>query len=739
MSNYNVLADTDEYTVVTKYTPSKKTSSSYQSESALENELIALLSRQGYETLAIQNEKELISNLRHQLEKLNHIEFTDDEWNHFFNDILANQNMRIEDKTKLIQQDNVQVLQRDDESIKNIILIDKEHIHNNHLQVIHQYENNDGTYKNRYDVTILVNGFPLVHIELKRRGVSIMEAFNQIERYQTDSFWASSGLFEYVQIFVISNGTHTKYYSNTTRIEHVNEVNRRNVYRFKTKNSFKYTSYWTDSQNHTIRDLMDFAKTFLSQHTLLSVLTHFCVFTSDKTLLVMRPYQITATERILNRIKIATNYHYEGTLNAGGFVWEATGAGKTLTSFKTVQLASQLPYIDKVLFVVDRADLDYQTMKEYDRFEKGAADGNTSTKILENQLSDRDSKGNPHPYNIIITTIQKLSIFVSQNKNHPIANKRVVIIFDECHRSQFGNMHKNIRDFFKKHYVFGFTGTPIFAENATGSQANKITTAQMFGGPLNPKTRKPMPIHTYTIVDAINDDNVLPFRIDYVDTMHYKNGEDKQVYAIDTESVMLSTDRIRAIVSYTLDHFDQKTKRSTPYSLKGKRINGFNSIFATESIKAAITYYGEFKKQIEEKNSDLRIAMIYSFAPNEDNHVLSEEDFNTDLMDASSRKALDNAIDEYNKMFGTTFDTTSAKFQNYYKDVSMRMKNKEIDMLIVVNMFLTGFDGVCVNTLWVDKNLKMHGLIQAFSRTNRILNSVKTYGNLSASEIWNRK
>ena len=735
-STYNILASTDEATVVSEYIPSQSTSETYQSEADLENEFIALLTRQGHEYLQIHEEKDLIDNLRHQLEILNDYTFSDKEWKQFFTTILANPNDGIVEKTRMVLQDNVQVLKRDDGSTKNITLIDRRRIHNNRLQVINQYVNNDGKYDNRYDVTILINGFPMVHSELKRRGVAIREAFNQINRYQRDSFWAASGLYEYVQIFIISNGTHTKYYSNTTRISRIKEVSGGKGSAKKTSNSFEFTSYWADANNKVIPDLIDFTKTFLAKHTLLNIITRFCVFTSEDLLLVMRPYQITATERILNKIDIATNYHYDGSIDAGGYIWHTTGSGKTLTSFKTAQLAADLPYIDKVLFVVDRKDLDYQTMKEYDRFEKGAADGNTSTKVLEYQLSDKDRNGNPHDYRIIITTIQKLANFVSKNKGHKVANQRIVIIFDECHRSQFGEMHKKITKFFKHYYLFGFTGTPIFAENAQKKgNPNFATTPQLFGGSVNQKTGKPgSPLHTYTIVNAINDENVLPFRIDYVDTMHMKDRKDKQVQAIDRESALSSPERIQEIVAYVLEHYDQKTKRTSSYDLKGKRVSGFNSIFAAQSIPVAIMYYREFKKQIAEKKKNLRVATIYSFAANEEDDELSDilpdEEFETEGMDASSRDALESAIMDYNLIFHTNYDTSSAKFQNYYKDLSQQVKNREIDILIVVNMFLTGFDATTLNTLWVDKNLKMHGLIQAFSRTNRILNSVKNYGNI---------
>lgn len=745
MSTYNIVASTDEVTVVAEYTPEYNArSEKYQSEAELEREFIRLLTSQGYEYLEIHNEAALVANLRRQLELLNDFTFTDGEWNRFFTECIANPNEGIVEKTRKIQDDHIQILKRDDGTTKNIYLLDKKNIHNNRLQVINQYEEAGGKHKTRYDVTILVNGLPLVHVELKRRGVEIREAFNQIKRYQRDSFWASSGLFEYVQIFVISNGTHTKYYSNTTRNAHIKEQSASERRRSKkTSNSFEFTSYWADANNKIIPDLMDFTKTFFAKHTLLNILIKYCVFTTEELLLVMRPYQIAATERILSRIVISTNYKKMGTTDAGGYIWHTTGSGKTLTSFKTAQLASALPYIDKVLFVVDRKDLDYQTMKEYDRFEKGAANGNTSTRILQRQLEDRDEKGNPHEYKIIVTTIQKLDRFIRQNKQHEIYKKHVVIIFDECHRSQFGDMHQAIIKSFKNYHIFGFTGTPIFAENASSCGNPMLrTTEQVFGERL----------HTYTIVDAINDKNVLPFRVDFVDTFKLPDFiDDKKVYAIDREKAFADSKRIRDIVSYVLDHFDQKTKRGHYYEFtvkweepdqkngkvkvekrESKNLNGFNSIFAAASIPLAIKYYAEFKKQIKEKKKNLIIATIFSFSPNEDEPggLLPDEDFDMGNLDQSSRDFLEAAIRDYNAIFNTNYDTSSDKFENYYKDISLRMKNREIDLLIVVNMFLTGFDATTLNTLWVDKNLKQHGLIQAFSRTNRILNSVKTYGNI---------
>ena len=718
MNKYNVVMEMNDSTVVTEYEPVKRKSDSYQSEQALENEFIRMLTEQGYDYLEIHDSESLIKNLRTQLEIVNDYKFTDSEWDRFFNDSIANNNDGIVEKTRKIQEDNIQVLKRDDGTSKNITLIDKKCIHNNRLQVINQYVENSGNYDNRYDVTILVNGLPLVHIELKRRGVALKEAFNQINRYQRDSFWAGSGLYEYIQIFVISNGTSTKYYSNTTRESHIKEQTSTRNKSKKTSNSFEFTSYWADSNNKVISDLVDFTRTFFAKHTILNILTKYCVFTSEELLLVMRPYQIVATERILNRIQVATNYKKMGTIEAGGYIWHTTGSGKTLTSFKTAQLASKLEYIDKVLFVVDRKDLDYQTMKEYDRFQKGAANGNRSTKVLQKQLEDTTSK-------IIVTTIQKLSEFVKRNKNHPVYQKHLVLIFDECHRSQFGDMHKMIVQNFKNYHLFGFTGTPIFAKNA-GRTTNPdfCTTEQAFGEKL----------HTYTIVDAINDGNVLPFRIDYINTIKAKEGmTDKEVEAINTEEALSSPERVSNVVSYIIEHFDQKTKRNSFYDLKGQRANGFNSMFAVASIPMAKKYYLEFKKQLEEKQKDLTIATIYSYAQNEEDTsdgILDDEGFETDLLDKSSREFLDFAINEYNKKFKTNFSSEGNGFQDYYKDLSDKVKHREIDLLIVVNMFLTGFDATTLNTLWVDKNLKQHGLIQAYSRTNRILNSVKTYGNI---------
>lgn len=715
--HFEPIALSSESTVVAEFESDGVRQTAYQSEAELEKAFIKQLQTQAYEYLPITCETDLISNLRRQLEKLNKLEFSDTEWERLFTNNIAGTNDGIEEKTARIQEDHIQALKRDDGTFKNIYLIDKKHIHNNSLQVINQYEA-EGNRANRYDVTVLVNGLPLVHVELKRRGVDIREAFNQINRYQRDSFWADSGLFEYMQLFVISNGTLTKYYSNTVRDGHLAEQRRKRS-RHKTSNSYSFTSWWADAKNQSIAELTGFTKTFFAKHTLLNVLTRYCVFDVDRKLLVMRPYQIAAAEQILQRIATSTNHQQLGKITAGGYIWHTTGSGKTLTSFKAAQLARDLPEVDKVLFVVDRKDLDYQTMREYDRFEKGAANSNTSTAVFQKQLEDPSTR-------IIITTIQKLSRFVATNRKHPAYDAHLVVIFDECHRSQFGDMHADITRVFKRYHLFGFTGTPIFADNA-GSHGDPLrrTTEQAFGDKL----------HTYTIVDAINDKNVLPFRIDYINTIQTSSGiKDKKVSAIDTERALLAPQRITQVVSYIREHFDQKTKRNASYRHFGKRLAGFNSLFATASIDAAKRYYAEFAEQEKKLPSAqrLKLGLIYSFAANEEeaDGLLNEEEFEIEGLDQSSRDFLDAAINDYNSMFGTSFDTSAEKFQNYYKDLSERLKKRELDLVIVVNMFLTGFDATTLNTLWVDKNLRAHGLIQAYSRTNRILNSVKTYGNV---------
>lgn len=743
MFDIKIVASTDEQTVVSEFEPSNGGSTAFQSEEELEKAFVKQLTEQSYQYLTFSNEKELIDNLRCKLEKLNDITFSDKEWKQLYEEHISNPNLGIVEKTRMIQQDHVRTIKLDNGNSKNIKLIDKNNIHKNSLQVINQYEN-DGKRKNIYDVTILVNGLPLVHVELKRRGVSIKEAFNQIERYQRDSFWSNSGLYEFVQIFVISNGTYTKYYSNSTRENHIKQFNKApSKTSKKTSNSFEFTSYWADINNKVILNLEDFTKTFFSKHTILNILTKYCVFTSEDMLLVMRPYQIAATEKIINKVNIALNYKKMGSIDAGGYIWHTTGSGKTLTSFKTAQLMVNNPSIDKVLFVVDRKDLDYQTMKEYDRFEKGCANGNRSTKILQKQLEDDNCR-------IIVTTIQKLGVFIGSNKGHDVYKKNVVLIFDECHRSQFGEYHDKIIKSFKKYFIFGFTGTPIFAQNAPkGVKGALKTTEQTFGAKL----------HTYTIVDAIRDENVLPFRIDYVNTIKRKTDQlkdDKKVKSIDEEKALMDSRRIENNVKYILDNFDVKTKRnkgtysfskvmniSDVASHQGKideikqkvRLYGFNAILATASIDLAKMYYTEFKKQMASlgESKRLKIALIYSYGVNEDPEGFfmgEENNEGTDDLDQPSRDFLEDAIKDYNLMFKTNYDTSTDKFQNYYKDVSMRMKNREVDLLIVVNMFLTGFDATTLNTLWVDKNLKHHGLIQSFSRTNRILNSIKTFGNI---------
>lgn len=764
MQNFNVVMATDEATVVSEYSPEKQNRKQYQSEAELEDAMIKQLQAQGYEYLELHTPQEMIDNLRVCMQELNGYTFTDSEWDRFFKTVIANRGDGIKEKTEKIQKDYIQAFKTDEGTTMNIKLIEKQNIHKNKLQVIHQYTTT-GNFDNRYDVSILVNGLPLVHIELKRRGIPIKEAFNQIDRYQRDSFWADAGLYEYIQIFVISNGTFTKYYSNSTRFNVVEEHNGKRKAKKTGSSSFEFTSYWADAKNKTIIDLVDFTKTFLAKHAILKILTQYCVFTSNKMLMVMRPYQIAATEQIVNQVQIAENYKRWGTIEAGGYIWHTTGSGKTLTSFKTAQIVSELAFVDKVMFVVDRQDLDYQTMREYDRFEKGAANGSKNTEKLKKNLDD-DTK------RIVVTTIQKLDSFIKKYDDHAIFGKKCILIFDECHRSQFGSMHLLITKKFKKYALFGFTGTPIFTANANTSGGGRIsdasqaftkkeskfhlkTTEQAFG-------RK---LHTYTVVHAINDKNVLPFKVDYVNTVKDNMGDDSLIEAIDDEKILLSEIRVSNVVRYILEHYNQKTMKAGQvfnYSIvtnvvdyvvnfgkmdaKGEALveevrvemkrQGFNSIFAVSSISAAKVYYEEFKKQIKAnpKYKGFKIATIYSYGVNEDDtstdYLMDEDSDSTDALSVDDRAFLANAIYEYNQTFGTQYDTSGTLFPNYYKDLSMRVKNGEIDILIVVNMFLTGFDATGLNTLWVDKNLKQHGLIQAFSRTNRILNAVKAYGNI---------
>ena len=760
MEKYVHIADEGAMIVMGRYEQSQQEQSAYQSEQALEESFIAKLVSQGYERLYINSEADMLNNLRLQLELLNEIKLSDGEWQRLKVMLLGEQ-MTIEDKTEIIQHNNILSLPMDNGENRNICIIDRKNIHRNRpLQVLNQYEENEGAHKTRYDVTILVNGLPLVHIELKRRGVPIKEAFNQINRYQRNSFWAGCGIYDYVQIFIISNGTETKYYSNTTRYAHVQEMGSvRKASSKRESNSFEFTSYWTDTDNNRVAELIDFAERFLNRKMLLYTLTRYCVFTVDKNLMVMRPYQIAATEAILRRINQALNNRsWLGTTQAGGYIWHTTGSGKTLTSFKTAQLASMDERVKKVLFVVDRKDLDYQTMKEYNNFEPDCANSNSSARVLLKQLKDKDCR-------IIITTIQKLanlmkpSVLGKDEVLQEVMKQEVVIIFDECHRSQFGDMQKQIRRSFKKYMMFGFTGTPIFAENAGASVDPKLrTTAQVFGGEPDERGNHTRALHTYTIINAINDQNVLKFKVDYIKTMKMKDGvESKEVWGINTNDAWRNEERIKLVAKYILEHFDEKTKQADIYGMshlknvaemvrKGKKAKavrtqklqtrGFNSILAVDSIPTAIAYYNELTKQMEEldESQQRTIAMIYTFAANEaEDETGTLEDENPEgigQLDGDSRDALDGAIKKYNETFGTNYSTDGDKFQSYYKDVSLRMKDKQVDILIVVGMFLTGFDAKTLNTLWVDKNLKMHGLLQAFSRTNRILNAVKNCGNI---------
>ncbi|EAI6710468.1 type I restriction endonuclease subunit R [Campylobacter upsaliensis] len=708
MKSLKLLAQNTTSTIAVEFTPSKRQNSSYQSEAQLEKELIATLQAQGYEYAKITDEKSLESNLRTKLEELNSTTLSDTEWRRFFAQVLSRANASIVEKSVLIQEDYIQPLERDNGNIINFKLIDKADIHKNSLQVINQYEATTPTRSHRYDVTILVNGLPLVHIELKRRGVSLKEAFNQINRYGRESFFSGSGLFEFVQIFVISNGTQSKYYSNTTRDFHIKT--KQGIKTTKTSNTFEFTSYFSDEKNTIIDDLIDFAKTFFARHTLLQILCHYCVLDVDRKLLVLRPYQIAACEKILQQIAISYHnkfYEKSNGQKSGGYIWHTTGSGKTLTSFKTAQLVSKIPEIAKVLFVVDRKDLDYQTMREYDRFQKGAATGSKSTKELQSRLNSIDKN-----HKIIITTIQKLSRFIAQaEKDHTIFNEHIVMIFDECHRSQFGQMQKDITKAFKKLYLFGFTGTPIFAANALGFE----TTQRVFGECL----------HRYTIIHAIRDHNVLPFRVDY----HTTTKDTTQI----TDEILLNPTRIEHITRYILEHFTTHTKRNAKsYNLNGKHTLGFNALFATQSIPMAMRYYEEFKRQQAHLSQDevLKIGIIYSYAPNDELEEENSED--TTALPKSQRDFLDAAISDYNAIFACRFDSSADNFQNYYKDFSLKLKNRELDLAIVVNMFLTGFDATTLNTLYVDKSLRYHGLLQAYSRTNRILNSVKSFGNIIA-------
>ena len=698
----STIAEMTNGIILANYEEILQVQDTYQSEKELEDGMIRDLESQGYERFYGKTSEELYKNLKIQIERLNKVAFTDKEWERFLVEYLDCPNDGMIEKTRKIQENYIYDFIFDDGHLKNIKIIDKKNIHNNILQVCNQIKQK-GKHKNRYDVTILVNGLPLVHIELKKRGVSLHEAFSQIDRYGKESFNAENSLYKFVQIFIISNGTYTRYFANTTA---------------QNKNHYEFTCEWADAKNKVIRDLKDFTATFFEKRTILEVLTKYCVFDSNDILLIMRPYQIAATERILWKIESSYQNKKSGKIEAGGFIWHTTGSGKTLTSFKTAKLATELEYIDKVFFVVDRKDLDYQTMKEYQKFQPDSVNGSKDTKELKRSIEKQDNK-------IVVTTIQKLNEFVKKNPSHEIYDKHCVIIYDECHRSQFGDAQKNIRKSFKNYYQFGFTGTPIFLENALGSD----TTAGIFGAQL----------HSYVITDAIRDKKVLKFKVDYNDIRaKFKAAEtetdDKKLKELE-KRMLLHPERISKIVEYILKVYNTKTHRNEYYNIKQKRLNGFNAIFAVQSVEAAKLYYEEFQKQQENlpEEKRLKVATIYSFAANEERNAIGDipdENFEPSAMESTAKEFLDKVISDYNNYFKTNFSTNRNEFQNYYKDLSKKVKDKKIDILIVVGMFLTGFDAPTLNTLFVDKNLRYHGLIQAFSRTNRILNKVKTFGNI---------
>lgn len=696
------IAEMTNGIILTKFEKPMYVKEEYQSEADLERTMIANLRSQGYEFVQIRSNDDLYTNLKKQIEKLNNVAFTDDEWSRFLVEYLDSPNDGLVEKTRKVQEDYVYDFIFDNGYLKNIKIIDKTNIHNNSLQVTNQISQT-GKSTNRYDVTILVNGLPLVHVELKKRGVNLREAFNQIHRYSKESFNIDSSLYKYVQIFVISNGTYTRYFANTT---------------LQSKNNYEFTCEWADAKNKAICDLEDFTSTFFERRTILEVLTKYCVFDASDTLLIMRPYQIAATERILWKIESSCNNKKSGKIEAGGYIWHTTGSGKTLTSFKTARLATSLPYISKVFFVVDRKDLDYQTMKEYQKFQANSVNGSRDTKELKRSIEKEDNK-------IVVTTIQKLNEFVKKNPKHEIYDKHCVLIYDECHRSQFGEAQKNIKKSFKHYYQFGFTGTPIFPENALGTD----TTAGIFGAQL----------HSYVITDAIRDGKVLKFKVDYNNiSAKFKSAEteydENELKKVETK-LLLHPERITEVTQHILKVFDMKTHRNEQYTIKRKSLNGFNAMFAVQSVDAAKLYYDEFKKLQASVQEDrrLKVATIFSFTANEEQTAIGEildENFEPSAMDSTDKEFLSDVIDDYNRMFKTNFSINGKEFQNYYKDLSLRVKNKEVDLLIVVGMFLTGFDAPTLNTLFVDKNLRYHGLIQAFSRTNRILNKVKAFGNI---------
>jgi len=694
---YKPIAKTNNFIILDKienYDGVKEQSIGYQSENALENELIKDLKSQGYVYRDdVKNHNALLSNVREKIEKLNNIKFSNSEWERFVKEYLDNPSDGVIEKTRKVHDDYIYDFTFDNGEIKNIYLFDKNNVSRNAVEVIRQFTQK-GDYLNRYDVTILINGLPLVHIELKRRGVAIKEAFNQIDRYKRETFFNKNSLFKYIQIFVISNGTDTRYFANTTKRE---------------KNSFDFTINWATADNKPIKDLKYFTATFFEKRTLLEVIFKYSVFDANNTLLIMRPYQIAATERILWKIKSSYENKKYSSVEGGGYIWHTTGSGKTLTSFKTAQLATKLDFIDKVFFVVDRKDLDYQTMKEYQRFSPDSVSGSESTAGLKRNIFKKDNK-------IVVTTIQKLNNLLKTEKDLEIYKKDVVFIFDEAHRSQFGEAQKNLKKRFKKYYQFGFTGTPIFPENALGSQ----TTASVFGAML----------HSYVITDAIRDEKVLKFKVDYNNVKpKFKNIESEKdlekLSMLETKEALLHPERIKEIATYILENFDKKTHRK--YGRKN-----FNALFAVSSVDAAKLYYETFKTLQKNLKKPLKIATIFSYKQNEESSIgeIEDESFEVNALNSTAKEFLARAIDDYNKIFKTNFTVEGSSFQNYYRDVSKRVKDVEIDLLIVVGMFLTGFDAVRLNTLFVDKNLRYHGLIQAYSRTNRIYNKTKAFGNI---------
>lgn len=697
MTQYKTIAESNNFIVLDQYNKFvEEPNAGYQTEGSLEREFIRDLQAQGYEYLQeLNNHEELIKNLRVQLQRLNNVVFSEAEWQRFLEEYLDKPSDSLIDKTRKIHNDYIYDFVFDNGQIQNIYLLDKKNLANNSLQVINQFEQT-GRYDNRYDVTILVNGLPLVHIELKKRGVAIREAFNQIHRYSKESFNKENSLFKYIQIFVISNGTDTRYFANTTK---------------RDKNSYDFTMNWATAKNTLIKDLKDFTATFLQKNTLLNVLANYCVFDVSDTLLIMRPYQIAATERILWKIKSSYLAKNWSNRESGGYIWHTTGSGKTLTSFKASRLATELDFIDKVFFVVDRKDLDYQTMKEYQRFSPDSVNGSESTAGLKRNIEKDDNK-------IIVTTIQKLNNLMKSEENLPIYQKQVVFIFDEAHRSQFGEAQKNLKRKFKKFYQFGFTGTPIFPENALGAE----TTASVFGTEL----------HSYVITDAIRDDKVLKFKVDYNDVRpQFKaletEKDPEKLTALEQKQAFLHPERIKEISQYLLNNFKQKTHR---LNATGK---GFNAMFAVSSVEAAKRYYETLQSLQAEQEYPLKIATIFSFAANEEQDAIGDipdETFEPTALNSTAKEFLTKAIDDYNHYFGTSYGVDSQSFQNYYRDLAKRVKNQEVDLLIVVGMFLTGFDAPTLNTLFVDKNLRYHGLMQAFSRTNRIYDTTKTFGNI---------